>query len=292
MFPTTVAQSLATTAVSLSAVNLVGGFVVTGKMLDMFRRPDDPPEYWNYYMVPPAVVSVGYAGLQLSGGSPSGLTAAMGLASGLGCVGGISAMSNQESSRLAPALAMSGVGLGLTATAFTMDASPDTYAQLAWASALGGGVGFGLSGMIGPTQLPQAVAGFHSFVGIAATSTAVADFLLHDFSHLDGFHCSSIYMGAWMGAITTTGSIIACGKLAEVMDSKPMALAGRDQMNMAMAGTSAAALAGFVTTKDPMIAGTCLATGTTMSGLLGFRASSLPIRVLYFFASHRMLSLV
>jgi NAD(P) transhydrogenase len=169
---------------------------------------------------------------------------------------------------------MSGVGLGLTATAFTMDASPETYAQLAWASALGGGVGFGLSGMIGPTQLPQAVAGFHSFVGIAATSTAVADFLLHDFSHLDGFHCSSIYMGAWMGAITTTGSMIACGKLAEVMDSKPMALAGRDQMNMAMAGTSAAALAGFVMTKDPMIAGTCLATGTTLSGLLGFHMTA------------------
>jgi NAD(P) transhydrogenase len=46
VMPTTVPQYLATTAVSLSAVNLVGGFIVTGKMLDMFRRADDPPEYW------------------------------------------------------------------------------------------------------------------------------------------------------------------------------------------------------------------------------------------------------
>eukprot|EP01051_Picozoa_sp_SAG22_P000917 SAG22_NODE_30_length_28348_cov_12.488584_14_plen_902_part_00 len=274
MYPTTVPQVLATTAVGLSAVNLVGGFVVTGKMLDMFRRPTDPPEYWNYYMLPPAAVSIGYAGLQMTDNCPNGLTAAMGLASGIGCVGGISAMSNQESSRLAPALAIGGVGMGLTATAFSMNCSPETYMQLAWASAAGGAAGFGLSGMIGPTQLPQAVAGFHSLVGVAATSTAVADFMMHDVNQLDGFHSGSIYMGAWMGAITTTGSIIACGKLAEVMDSKPMALPGRDAMNMAMAGVSAVSLAGFVSATDQTTAVACLATGTTMSGLLGFHMTA------------------
>lgn len=60
LYPTTAPQVLATTAVGLSAVNLVGGFVVTNKMLDMFRRPDDPPEYWNYYLAstpPPAAAS-------------------------------------------------------------------------------------------------------------------------------------------------------------------------------------------------------------------------------------------
>lgn len=49
---------LAAGAVSMSAVNLVGGFLVTQKMLDMFRRPDDPEEFNNYYLVPPAVIAV------------------------------------------------------------------------------------------------------------------------------------------------------------------------------------------------------------------------------------------
>lgn len=155
-----------------------------------------------------------------------------------------------------------------------MNADPETYMQLAWASAAGGAVGFGLSGIIGPTQLPQAVAGFHSLVGVAATSTAVADFLMHDISTLDGFHSGSIYMGSWMGAITTTGSIIACAKLAELMDSKPLALPGRDVANMGMAAASALSLAGFVTTSDPTTAAACLATGTTMSGILGFHMTA------------------
>ena len=42
------------TTVGLSAVNLAGGTIVTKKMLDMFRRPDDPPEFNQYYLMPAA----------------------------------------------------------------------------------------------------------------------------------------------------------------------------------------------------------------------------------------------
>ena len=36
----------------ISAVNITGGFLVTQKMLDMFKRPDDPPEFYEYYGLP------------------------------------------------------------------------------------------------------------------------------------------------------------------------------------------------------------------------------------------------
>jgi 4TM region of pyridine nucleotide transhydrogenase, mitoch/Alanine dehydrogenase/PNT, C-terminal domain len=39
-------------SVTLSAVNLAGGTIVTKKMLDMFRRKDDAPEYNEYYLMP------------------------------------------------------------------------------------------------------------------------------------------------------------------------------------------------------------------------------------------------
>jgi NAD(P) transhydrogenase len=77
-----------------------------------------------------------------------------------------------------------------------------------------------------------------------------------------------------MGGITTTGSIIACGKLAELMDNKPLSLPGRDQMNAAMGAASAVSLIGFVGSTDPMIMGSCLAVGTTLSGVLGLHMTA------------------
>lgn len=41
-FPGSIAQLLASTAVLLSSVNIAGGFVVTQRMLDMFKRKTDP----------------------------------------------------------------------------------------------------------------------------------------------------------------------------------------------------------------------------------------------------------
>merc|ERR1712167_424287 len=149
-------------------------------------------------------------------------------------------------------------------------------------AALGGAGGYAIAGQVGPTQLPQAVAGFHSLVGIAAASTAIGDYLHHDAAFVDlvGFHKGSVYMGAWMGAITVTGSVVAAGKLAELwkisslFDSKPLQLPGKDVGNAAMAMTSAAGLAGFVTTKDPSVAAGCLAAGTSASGLLGLHMTA------------------
>ena len=77
-----------------------------------------------------------------------------------------------------------------------------------------------------------------------------------------------------MGSITTTGSIIACGKLSEMLDSKPMQLPGRDFLNIGLAGLSATSLMGFVATADPTIAANCLGLGVLSSSALGFHMTS------------------
>ena len=50
-------------SLSSSAINIAGGFVVTKKMLDLFKRPTDEPEYYSLYAVPAAVLLGSYTAL-------------------------------------------------------------------------------------------------------------------------------------------------------------------------------------------------------------------------------------
>ena len=273
--PATTPQLLGTAAVALSAVNLAGGFLVTNKMLDLFRRPDDPPEYSHFALVPFGAAIGGYGLLTATGLAPAGLHSTMALASGLGCIGGITCLSSQGTARIGVPIGMGGVGLGLASALATMNVPAAVYAQLAGAAGVGLLAGQQIASRVGPTQLPQAVAGFHALVGLAATATAWGDFLAHDpAAAASAFHAASTYFGAWMGSITTTGSVIACLKLAEVMDSKPLQLESRDKINMAMGAGSLAGLLGFMATSDPALGAACLAAGTGLSAALGLHMTA------------------
>lgn len=181
----------------------------------MFRRPDDPPEFNHYYLLPGAAAVAGSGVLFATGLAPASLAPMLALGSALGCVGGISCLSSQKTARLGISVGSAGIGTGLAATlAYMNPADAGTYAQLAVMGGSGAGLGYYISTKIGPTELPQAVAAFHSLVGLAAAFTAIGDFMIHDLSHATAFHQTAIYTGAWMGSITATGSVIAYGKLS------------------------------------------------------------------------------
>ena len=78
--------ALGAAATTLSTVNIVGGFIVSGKMLDMFKRPDDPPEYYHYYGVPAAATMAMYGGAHMAG-YPQ-VDSAAGTLAGMLCIGG------------------------------------------------------------------------------------------------------------------------------------------------------------------------------------------------------------
>ena len=93
-----VVTALGAAATTLSTVNIVGGFIVSGKMLDMFKRPDDPPEYYHYYGAPAAATAAMYGGAHLAG-YPQ-VDAAAGTLAGILCIGGIGGLANQSTARL------------------------------------------------------------------------------------------------------------------------------------------------------------------------------------------------
>lgn len=275
ILPGTVPQGLAAAAVTLSAINLAGGTIVTKKMLDMFRRKDDAPEYNEYYLLPGIAAVAGSGALFATGLAPASLAPMLAMGSALGCVGGIACLSSQETARLGIYVGMSGIGTGLASTLAYMDpASAATYGQLLLMGGSGAGAGYYISTKIGPTELPQAVAAFHSLVGLAATFTAVGDFMVHDMAHATAFHNISTYLGAWMGSITATGSVIAYGKLSGSMSSNALQLASRDHINMGLGAASSLGLVTFCVTSNPTLATLALTTGVLSSGALGLHMTA------------------
>merc|ERR1711976_829658 len=165
-YPTNAVEGLAASAAFISFINIFGGFIVTGRMLDMFKRPTDPPEYNYLYGVPAAAFLSSY-GWAVSQGYPEVHQMAY-LASSLCCVGALAGLSSQPTARLGNALGMIGVTGGVTATLGQLMPSHPVLAQMGMAAGAGGLIGSTIAKKIEITDLPQLVAAFHSLVGAAA----------------------------------------------------------------------------------------------------------------------------
>lgn len=269
LIPTDTAEALATVAMLTSAVNIGGGFTITQRMLDMFKRPTDPVEHNYLYAIPAAALLAGWAIGHVSGASE--ITSASYLASSALCIAAIACLSNQSSARTGNALGLVGVSSGVAATLGSLAAPPAVLAQIVGSTAIGGTVGHLVAKRINITELPQMVAGFHSLVGLAATVTSIANVMLmaqqgHD---MDGVHKATAYLGDLIGAITLTGSAVAFGKLHGVLSSKPLALPGKNYVNLALLAANLAAGAVFFTSSDPDVALNSLLATTLFGGVLG-----------------------
>ncbi|XP_057204312.1 NAD(P) transhydrogenase, mitochondrial-like isoform X2 [Triplophysa rosa] len=242
--PSSVPETLALLAAFVSSINIAGGFLITQRMLDMFKRPTDPLEY-NYLYSIPGLAFVGGYGVSVAGGYS--IEQMMYLGSGLCCVGALAGLSAQGTSRLGNALGMMGVAGGIAATLGALKPSPELLSQMSLAMATGGTLGLTIAKRIEITDLPQLVAAFHSLVGLAAVLTCIAEFMI-EYPHLDvhpAAHMLKIvaYLGTYIGGVTFSGSLVAYGKLQGVLDSAPLLLPGRHMLN---AGLMAASVGGMV----------------------------------------------
>jgi NAD(P) transhydrogenase len=67
LFPDTTSSMLANIAVLVSSVNIAGGFLITKRMLDMFKREGDPPEHNYLFAIPGGALVAGFLGGQAMG---------------------------------------------------------------------------------------------------------------------------------------------------------------------------------------------------------------------------------
>ena len=236
--PTTPTEFLGAAALVLSTVNIVGGFAVSGKMLDLFRRPDDPPEYYELFGIPLAVSVAGVAAAAFLGTGPE-VPAVVSDAAAVLCVAGIGGLASQKTARAGNLLGAAGVALGLAATlgGVYQTGGVDELVQIGGLMAVGGSVGFGLAGRVGPTELPQTVAAFHSLVGVAAVATAIGEYLGPAGAAMGPGALVTTSLATFIGAVTATGSLVAFGKLAELLPSKPFILPAKQVVNAGLLAT-------------------------------------------------------
>ncbi|KXZ41540.1 hypothetical protein GPECTOR_405g242 [Gonium pectorale] len=272
LVPSTPAQALAATAVAASAVNIGGGFTITQRMLDMFKRPTDPIEYNQLYAAPAATLIGGFVlGSLLAGGDAPGLTSASYLASSALCIAAIACLANQSSARAGNAMGMAGVSTGIATTLGVMHAPALVYGQVLAMLGAGAAAGHYIGKNMKITELPQMVAAFHSLVGLAAATTSIANVMAADPAHgLDMTHKVTAYLGDFIGAITLTGSAVAFGKLHGLLKSDPLSLPFKNQINLALLAANLACGAAFLAA-DPSTADGA-ATGVAALAAVGLLA--------------------
>jgi NAD(P) transhydrogenase subunit beta len=116
----------------------------------------------------------------------------------------------------------------------------DRYVEIAIAGAIGAVVGAVSARMVRMTAMPQMVALFNGVGGGAAALIALAEFhvLAPEPGNIDAAEIVAILLSALIGSVSFAGSLVAFGKLQELVSGRPIVYPGQQIVNgLLLAGT-------------------------------------------------------
>ena len=147
-------------------------------------------------------------------------------------------LSSPETSRRGNLFGIIGMTIAIGVTILSVDNFSTGFLYLIVFLLIGGSIGAFIAFKIPMTAMPELVAGFHSLVGLAAVFVAISAFLSPEVFNL-GFPGNikiasliEMSLGAAIGAITFTGSIIAFLKLRGLMSGSPITFFGQHYLNL------------------------------------------------------------
>ena len=142
-------------------------------------------------------------------------------------------LSNQESAKRAVWYGIVGMALAVGATIFGPQVAISNILILM--IVIGSVIGLVVARRVEMTGMPQLVAALHTFVGMAAVFIGINSELAPPTGLIGAekiIHEVEVFLGVFIGAVTTTGSIVAFGKLAGILDGKPLTLPARNLLNL------------------------------------------------------------
>ena len=141
-------------------------------------------------------------------------------------------LASPTSARLGNTLGMVGMAIAAITTFFV--GHNLIIPLIAGAIVLGAIVGTLAAKRVQMTKMPELVALMHSFVGLSAVLIAIAAVFNSGENHTS-VQRIELFIGAFIGAITFTASVVAFGKLSGKFGSKPVIFKGQHLLNLLLA---------------------------------------------------------
>jgi H+-translocating NAD(P) transhydrogenase subunit beta len=170
-------------------------------------------------------------------------------------------LSSPATARQGNRIGIAGMAIAILFTLFTLPhASVGNYLLILIGVAIGAAIGVVIALRIPMTAMPQLIAGFHSLVGMAAVLVAAAALYNPVEFHITtptgaikGLSLLEMGLGAMIGAITFSGSVIAFAKLQALMRSAPILLPQRHLINAGLGGAIVLLLIVFIGTGSTFV---------------------------------------
>ena len=166
------------------------------------------------------------------------LSALFYLLSGILFILALRGLSSPETSRQGNYFGIAGMAISIVVTFLSVGNFGPGFIYVLIFLLIGGSIGAFIAFRIPMTAMPELVAGFHSLVGLAAVFVAISAFFKPDAFNLGivgNIKLASLIemsLGAAIGAITFSGSIIAFLKLRGIMSGSPITFKGQHFINL------------------------------------------------------------
>ena len=127
-----------------------------------------------------------------------------------------------------------GAALAVVATLFNPELV--AYKWVIIALIVGAGIGIPL-GMVRMTAVPQRTALSHAFGALSATMIGIAEYYVRA-PQVTKFGMTEIGLEVIIGSLTFTGSLIAAGKLQEILPQRPIVYRGQNIVSLSVLGSA------------------------------------------------------
>jgi proton-translocating NAD(P)+ transhydrogenase subunit beta len=144
---------------------------------------------------------------------------------------GLKGMSHPETAKRGMHLAEFGMLMAIIGTLLHLEIV--TYTWIILGLVLGSLLGLAMGFWVPMTAMPQRTALSHAFGAFAAALVGISEFLRHD-GHLETITMSALGFEVMLGALTTTGSLLAFAKLQGLVRGTPLTYRGQNIFNMAL----------------------------------------------------------
>jgi NAD(P) transhydrogenase subunit beta len=231
-------------AVVCSTTNVVGGFLITDRMLAMFKSQHEATS--NRWLSERTFVAGGI--LLLTAGAavfwrlvhtkdvhPDEVLRYLYILSAVLFILGLKGLSSPRWARRGMLLAGFGMAVAIVGTLFDQRIEAWGYAWIAVGMAIGAVVGGSMGLRIPMTAVPQRTALSHSLGALAATLVGIAEYARRvGTPDLGGAQMLPLGFQVVIGGLTFTGSLMAAAKLQELLPGRPITYPAQNASNFTL----------------------------------------------------------